>query len=308
MTEARPGRLRPSLVTGAPTTRSTPSPLSNDREEGRARADRDVAAVPPTGPEPLGSVLGALKLGSGVARLGAGASWKVAEWYLRGSVEVSRRLVQGAMEGESAPQLVGEVVDEWRERVRELLGIDELADLAFAPRPAHNDDVDEVTLRARGAELLRRSADVTYVEPFHPAYGRILELLAPDEARVLRLLYLDGAQPTVDVRTGTTLPGSSELLASGLSMIAASAGCRFHDRVPAYLNNLFRLGLVWFSREPMADLQRYQVLEAQPEVLEALSRTKRARTVRRSLHLTPFGADFCRICIPTEAVEPPADR
>src|SRR5690606_27289424 len=44
------------------------------------------------------------------------------------------------------------------------------------------------SLQERGAELLRRSADVGYAHDQHPAYRRILEELAPDEARILRLL------------------------------------------------------------------------------------------------------------------------
>lgn len=270
---------------------------------GVARLAGDVAEVAGSELQALGEVA---RVGAGAVRLGAGASWKLAEWYVRGSLDVTRRLVRGAAAGESAPQLLGEVVEEWRERVRELLGIEELAHLSETMGPVHEEVPDAATLQARGAELLRRSADVDYEEPFHPAYGRILELLAPDEARVLRLLTLEGPQPTVDVRTASPLPGGSELLASGLSMIAAAAGCRFPERVPAYLNNLFRLGLVWFSREEVDDLTRYQVLEAQPEVQAALGAGKRTRTVRRSVHLTPFGEDFCRICIPTDAlVEPP---
>ena len=50
-------------------------------------------------------------------------------------------------------------------------------------------------------------------------------------------------------------------------MIGAEAGCRYPDRVPSYLNNLYRLGLIWFSREPLSDRLRYQVLEAQPDVV-----------------------------------------
>ena len=67
----------------------------------------------------------------------------------------------------------------------------------------------------------------------------------------------------------------------------------------AYLNNLFRLGLIWFSREPVSDSLRYQVLEAQPEVLEAMKTAKRGKIVRRSILLTPFGKDFCEVCLPT---------
>ena len=83
-------------------------------------------------------------------------------------------------------------------------------------------------------------------------------------------------------------------------MIGAQAGCQHRERVPAYLNNLERLGLIWFSREPVDDPVAYQVLEAQPEVLEAMRSVYRAKTVQRSIHLTPFGEDFCTVCLPLD--------
>ena len=128
----------------------------------------------------------------------------------------------------------------------------------------------------------------------HPAFERILENLAPDEARVLRLLLQEGPQAAVDVRTAGPLSvGRSELVAPGLNMIAPAAGCRHPDRIHSYLNNLYRLGLIWFSREPLEDPLRYQVLEAQPEVTEAMEEAGRGKTVRRSIHLTAFGNEFC---------------
>ena len=157
------------------------------------------------------------------------------------------------------------------------------------------------SLREQGEDLLRRSRDVNDADDAHPAYARILDELAPDEARILQLMLIDGPQPTVDVRTGGPLGLiNSRLIAPGLSMIGARAGCRFIDRVPSYLNNLFRLGLIWFSHETLRDHQRYQVLEAQPDVLEAIHSTAAAKVVRRSVHLTPFGEDFCRVCLSPE--------
>jgi hypothetical protein len=89
------------------------------------------------------------------------------------------------------------------------------------------------------------------------------------------------------------------MVAPGLNMIGLEAGCRYLDRVPAYLNNLYRLGLIWFSREPLEDPTDYQVLEAQPDVIEAKRKGGRgAKTVRRSISLTPFGEDFCRVALP----------
>jgi hypothetical protein len=149
------------------------------------------------------------------------------------------------------------------------LGLSEPVEEAEPPAPSR-DDTSAAALRARGEELLRRSADVHYEEDSHPAYARILDVMAPDEARILRLLAERGAHPAVDVRSGGPLGVgvmATELVAPGLNMIGSEAGVRHLDRVPAYLNNLYRLGLIWFSREQVGDHLRYQVLEAQPEVV-----------------------------------------
>jgi len=131
-----------------------------------------------------------------------------------------------------------------------------------------------------------------------PAFVGILDNLAPDEARILRMLLEHGPQASVDVRTGGPLGMvSSQLIASGLNMIGPRAGIRFVDRVPSYLNNLFRLGLIWLSRETLDDPTEYQVVEAQPDVLVAMHSVRFTKIIRRSIHLTPFGEDFCRTCL-----------
>jgi hypothetical protein len=213
----------------------------------------------------------------GLARVVASAWLHTAEWALAAYVRAGSR----------ALQMAG-ILDEEGER---------------AGSASDGDAVSGEALRRRGAELLRQSADVDFQEDAHPAYARILGDLAADEGRILRLLATEGPQPSVDVRSGW-LPFnlSSELIAPGLTMIGAEAGCRNPDRVPAYLNNLERLGLVWFSREPVSDTLRYQVLEAQPDVTEAM-RDGHTSTVRRSIHLTPFGEDFCKLVLPLDTAE-----
>jgi hypothetical protein len=95
----------------------------------------------------------------------------------------------------------------------------------------------------------------------------------------------------------------SRLIAAGFTMIGPRAGLRHTDRVQSYLNNLFRLGLIWFSRETLHDPLPYQVVEAQPEVLEAMHAVRFPKIVRRSIHLTPFGEDFCREALALETRE-----
>jgi hypothetical protein len=106
------------------------------------------------------------------------------------------------------------------------------------------------------------------------------------------LLLKEGPQPTVDV----VVSSSKRVLAGGLSMVDSRASLRFPESMPTYLVNLSRLGLIWESDEPVKDLLRYQVVEAQPAVLEAAKLVRRSKVLRKSLHLTPFGVDFAVAC------------
>ncbi len=234
----------------------------------------------------------------GLARIAAAAWWQTAQWTVRASTSATSKAVRAASLGTSPAELFRSTQADAREYVRRALGI------VGVPKTEPGRGQSSSPLRERGAELLRRSADVRFEQSEHPAYERMLAELAPDEGRILRLLAVDGPQASVDVRTARPLSIGDELIAPGLSMIGAEAGARYGDRVPAYLNNLFRLGLIWFSREPVKSRRAYQVLEAQPDVLEALKRAGRGRTVRRSVHLTPFGQDFCSVCLDIDPDSP----
>jgi hypothetical protein len=271
---------------------------------------------------------GVLEALPGMARVTATVWLHGAEWALENSIKAGWRVLDAAGSPRKTADLVRDARGTARGLLRNLLAVTKLeeqwsgvstaADVArkvadavpFAPEEdepsengsQHRENGVPRSLREQGELLLRRSSDVHYEIDAHPAYERILSELAPDEGRILRLLLVEGPQPSVDIRTGgPTGMIKSRLVAPGISMIGALAGCRYVDRVHSYLNNLFRLGLVWFSRETLADPMRYQVLEAQPDVLEAIHQAGHAKVVRRSIHLTPFGEDFCRVCFPPKS-------
>ncbi len=281
-------------------------------QEAAERLDADVDPAEVEGPEGLDAL-------PGLARIAASAAWHTGAWAVGTYGRASRRVLIAATSPEEASRLAQDLRTGTR---RILLSVIDATELGQRMRSGPAGDVarrvadamgerptdpsapggaggaSEHSLRDEGEELLRKSRDVHLEVEAHPAYERILSELAPDEARVLRLLLLEGPQAAVDVRTGGPLGMiKSRLLAPGISMIGARAGVRYLDRVPSYLNNLFRLGLIWFSRETLRDHAKYQVLEAQPEVLEAIHSVAQAKVVRRSIHLTPFGEDFCRVCL-----------
>jgi hypothetical protein len=251
----------------------------------------------------------------GLARIAAAASIRLTALSIEASVRTGSRFLRGATSGAPAGEVLQQTADELRTFVRDLLGVNDDTDRPYPPpteeevpeadEAVEDDPPTQALLRERGAELLRRSADIDMEEEeAHPAYARILGEMAPDEARILRLLVIEGPQPAVDVRTSGPIGIlKDDLVAPGLNMIAMESGVRHPERVKRYLNNLYRLGLIWFSREQLEDQSRYQVLEAQPDVTEALDEARRSRTVRRSIHLTPFGDDFCSTCLPLDSVE-----
>jgi hypothetical protein len=260
-------------------------------------------------PDVLATLLPAL------ARLSVRTWLRGALWGINTSVHAGRRLAHAAVNPDAATELVLDVRTELRDYARAFLGVEEIDEQVRVLMPAVSANTlsrrgrrngrvtDSEALRQLGAELLKQAADVYEDDAAHPAYARILTELAPDEARILRVLTADGPQPLVDVRATNLIGVGSQLVAQGLNMVAAQAGLRYRDRVPAYLNNLDRLGLIFLSDEPLSDPIAYQVLEAQPDVMQAIREASRAKTVQRSIRLSPFGQDFCEVCLPLDITE-----
>lgn len=244
------------------------------------------------------------------AGLAAGTAVRGSQWAVGTTYEVTKELAQAALDGESSADIAERTGNALRSIARSALGVTEGSVreiVSYVPTP-NGSTQQAITvgpylrsastedLRRRGDALLARSADVYFTEDVHPAYDRILDEIAPDEARILRFMALNGPQPSVDVRTNRPLGIGSELVQGDLTSVPEQAGVRYPDRARSYLINLNRLGLTFSSDDPVV-LSRYMVLEVQPVVEEALKKAGRApKIVRKSLRLSEFGEDFCRTC------------
>jgi hypothetical protein len=234
-----------------------------------------------------------------IVKVGGELLWRTNRWTVNASLHLGSVVVQGAISGQSPHVLIDQLGTEAKHSLRELLGVADEPDpmpKELRDRIVLNGNEPQISLPDRMRALLDASSDVTFPDTGHPAYVRLLSELAPDEARILRLFAERGPQPSVDVRTKRPFGVGSQLIAPGITMIGRYAGCAHVDRVPAYLNNMFRLGLVWFSREPIPDQSLYDVLEAQEEVEAAMRKAGGGITVRRSIELTAFGANLCAMC------------
>jgi hypothetical protein len=235
-----------------------------------------------------------------LVRMAAGAWFRGAAFGVEVGVKSAERLggavmhVAGRAEeaGEEVARAADEVVrSRQRERPRDR-------------EPRREGDGGVNSLRRRGAELLDRAADVDDGGEIHPGFARIIDQLAPDEARILKLLINEGPQGIVYVNKAGPFGVGAREVARRLSMIGHEAGCLHIELVPAYLDNLVSHGLVAIRRDALEDELPYQVIEAQPEVIEALAEAGgtifRGQVTRRSVHLTDFGRTFCQVCFPPE--------
>lgn len=254
-----------------------------------------------------------------IARVAAVSAWHMMSWTAGATVAGANYVARRAVEGQPATAILQEAASDLRNVALRTLGLDPHAvpriGLGDSPVSTFDQTVTRAAstteLQKRGTELLRRSNDVHVVEDTHPAFARILSEITPDEARILRFIYLEGPQPAIDIRTYRPLGIGSELVAAGLSMIGEHAGLRNLDRIDQYLTNLSRLGMIDFSKEQVTNPTRYQVIEAQPKVAAALKGAGRApKMIPRSIRLTSFGQEFVRTCLPLNGKVVPlrADR
>jgi hypothetical protein len=276
-------------------------------------AAKSVARRPRPGlpglPEPAEATLrpGAtlLRAAPALMRVATGAAVQLFSWTLGASVAGANYVAKRAAAGQAPGAILHDAAGDLRSLALRALGLDPgtipAAGLpgAVPPERIAARESSSRDLQQRGGELLRRSNDVHVVEDTHPAFARILSEITPDEARILRFIYLEGPQPSIDIRTFRPLGIGSELIAGGMNMIGEHAGLRSVERIHPYLTNLARLGLIEFSKEPVSNPTRYQVIEAQPKVVAALKSAGRApKIVQRSIRLNSFGEEFVRTCLP----------
>lgn len=269
---------------------------SNEARES-ARGLFDAARVTP------GAVMDAVGGGAGLVRIVGGAAARAAAFVAKGAYETARDIAQDLSSGEvGVTEVIDTRVEQARSTAAKALGVGGDGHVE-APRRRTKRGTSLAEVRARGVGLIEASWDPKrQPRDDHPAYARIMDELTPDEARILRFLYVAGPQPAIDVRTKGFRTGSVRVLA-GVNMIADVAGCTWPDRNRQYLNNLNRLGLVRFSLEQLEDIRRYMLLEVKRETKEAMDRAggfAKCKTIYRSIYLSSMGKDFTYLCLPTD--------
>jgi hypothetical protein len=123
----------------------------------------------------------------------------------------------------------------------------------------------------------------------------------PDEALILCLLSRHGDQPLLDVKAYSRLSLGEILVAENFSAIGQTVGARFPKRVPAYIDNLCRLGLTRIYGANPHDRDLYEMLERDTDLQALRQKTAKElqmkiRLERKRIALTSLGTWFCQVC------------
>lgn len=169
----------------------------------------------------------------------------------------------------------------------------------------------EDTLSDMYANLLAASMDKATSEGAHPAFVEIIRQLTPDEAKLVSLFLREMPFPLLNVRwefkeQTEAKKGGNDVLVN-FSLLGEIAGCEFNHLVPAYIDNLCRLGLaeippMWAYMSPGV----YDPLENSPVVTVVKKQIEqnpeiKASVERRGLRITELGKQFARVCVARKA-------
>jgi len=155
------------------------------------------------------------------------------------------------------------------------------------------------------ANLLAESMDRRTASNAHPSYIPIIQQLTSDEAKVMRLFNDNGYKPLLNINLRDH-PGDEGVrcLYRHLSLFSEQnlPQCELKENMPAYLENLQRLGLIHLKDdEYITDARNYAVLEQCPTVLNfrALYEKGEAKVeLHRGLMVrTDFGRRFYETCV-----------
>jgi len=157
---------------------------------------------------------------------------------------------------------------------------------------------DEV--RTKLLNLLGASMNIDTADLVHPAFVEIIKQMTPDEAKILNVLPDQPLfEPIVDIGIEKPLEDGEFVLFSSIGVLGEEAGCEFPDKLPLYLNNLTRLGLVSIPGDSyLADSWRYDKIMESRFFLDKIDLAEKQGKVlihKRMVGITSLGGDLRRV-------------
>ncbi|WP_018178844.1 Abi-alpha family protein [Jongsikchunia kroppenstedtii] len=142
--------------------------------------------------------------------------------------------------------------------------------------------------------LLDRALDQDTQTSQTELYHHLLNQLVPDEARILGALSDGGSSPMVNVYGWTRSKAQSKAVLKNASLVGRTANVSLIQLTPQYVTHLLTLGLVESGPEDPSLKTDYEILLAEPIVIDAVNAASMgpipARVDRFTVTISELGA------------------
>lgn len=162
----------------------------------------------------------------------------------------------------------------------------------------------EESLSDMYANLLAAAMDKNTADGAHPAFVEIIKQLTPDEAKLIGYFLKPLPFPLLTVRADNKETGRGGYdVAVNVSLFGDLAGLTMPKLVPAYLDNLCRLGLIDIQQKySYIDKTIYDALESSEEIKShqqqiASVTNHTCSLVRGAVMVTNLGKQFGNVCV-----------
>jgi hypothetical protein len=152
------------------------------------------------------------------------------------------------------------------------------------------------SLDAKMHGLLDRAVEQSTTASRQELFHKILNQIVPDEARIISALSDGSASPLLNVYARTRAGLVGAVVLENMSLIGKTANLALPHLTPMYVSHLLSLGLVESGPEDSSMKDEYEILAADPAVLQAIKNASRgpipARMDKYTLRLSGLGLEL----------------
>jgi len=151
-------------------------------------------------------------------------------------------------------------------------------------------------LRTKMDRLLDRALEQNSRSGQQELFGKIIDQLVPDEARIIGALSDGSVSPMLHVFARTISGIGGDPILENASLVGKMANVSLPQMTPVYVGHLLSLGLLETGPEDPRLKDDYQILGADSAVLRALKKGKRgpleAKVEKYTIRLSVLGRDL----------------
>lgn len=153
------------------------------------------------------------------------------------------------------------------------------------------------------ANLLASSMDSATTKDAHPSFVEIIKQLSSEEAKLLTALISTEQEPALTIRNNRADNSGGRDQFRNFTVLGENVGVQDYGRIPNYLDNLCRLGLLEIPESyALIGESRYKHLDEHP-VVKAISEWidneegRKSELVHKTIIVTGLGRQFINTCV-----------